>query len=140
MLAESKIRKIAFVGNYIPRQCGIATYTHDVRKSVAEQYPESECWVATVDDGQQTYDYPPEVRFQIPERDIEAYRRAAEFLNFNNIDVVCLQHEFGIYGGAAGSNVLAMLQELRMPVVTTLHTVLETPSHDQRRVLSLIHI
>ena len=81
------------------------------------------------------YDYPPDVRFQFAEQDLPAYRRAADFLNFNNVDVACLQHEFGIYGGPAGSHVLALLRDLGMPVVTTLHTVLEQPQPDQRRVI-----
>ena len=90
----------------------------------ASQYPAIECVVVPVDDIEGGYDYPPEVRFEIQEQELASYRRAADFLNFANVDVVCLQHEFGIYGGAAGSHILALLRDLRMPVVTTLHTVL----------------
>ena len=67
------------------------------------------------------------------EKDIDSYRRAADFLNINNVDLVCLQHEYGIFGGRAGSHILALLRELRMPVVTTLHTILRDPDPDQRR-------
>ena len=81
------------------------------------------------------YDYPPEVRFEIQEQELASYRRAADFLNFANVDVVWLQHEFGIYGGAAGGHVLALMRDLRVPVVSTLHTVLETPNDDQLRVM-----
>ena len=86
-------------------------------------------------DSPEGYDYPPEVRFEIPEQDISAYRRAVAFLNLINVDVLCLQHEFGIFGGSSGRHVLPLLRNLRMPVVTTLHTILSDPSVEQKRVL-----
>ncbi|MGL4464089.1 MAG: glycosyl transferase family 1, partial [Planctomycetia bacterium] len=132
---HSEIRKIAFVGDYLPRKCGIATFTHDMHASLAAAFPQAECCVVPVNDRRDGYDYPPEVRFEIDEPDLESYRRAADFLNFANTDVVCLQHEYGIYGGAAGGHVLALVRDLRMPVVTTFHTVLKEPNNDQRRVL-----
>ncbi len=135
MFHNLEIRKIAFIGDYLPRKCGIATFTFDLREAIATQYPETDCIVAPVDDVEGGYDYPNEVRFEFAEQDLDAYRRAAHFLNFSNVDVVCLQHEFGIYGGPAGGHILALLRDLRMPVVTTLHTVLREPSPDQRRVL-----
>src|SRR5690606_20077764 len=135
MVSKTEVRKLAFIGDYPPRQCGIATYTYDLRHAVTSRYPQCEGTVVSVDNIPGGYDYPPEVRFQIPEQDLEAYRRAADFLNFNDIDVVCLQHEFGIYGGPAGSHILALLRDLRMPIVTTLHTVLAEPNPDQRRVM-----
>jgi glycosyltransferase involved in cell wall biosynthesis len=133
-----KIDKVAFVADYLPRKCGIATFTYDVRNSVASQYPPVECIVVPVDDVEAGYDYPSEVRFEIQEQEIASYRRAADYLNFANVDVVCLQHEYGIFGGAAGGHILALLRDLRVPVVTTLHTVLESPTDDQRRVLQKI--
>jgi glycosyltransferase involved in cell wall biosynthesis len=81
------------------------------------------------------YDYPPRVRFEIAEQELDSYRRAAQFLNLNNVEVVSVQHEFGIYGGPAGSHLLAFLREVHMPVVTTLHTVLREPNDDQRAVM-----
>jgi glycosyltransferase involved in cell wall biosynthesis len=81
------------------------------------------------------YEYPDVVRFEIVEEDLSSYLRAADFLNISNVDIVCLQHEFGIYGGPAGSHILALLRELRMPVVTTLHTVIQKPQADQLRVM-----
>jgi glycosyltransferase involved in cell wall biosynthesis len=131
----SGIHKIAFVGDYLPRKCGIATFTHDVYSSVSAQCPEAECCVIPVTDRPEGYDYPPEVRFEIVEQDLESYLRAADFLNVANTDVVCLQHEYGIYGGVAGSHILALVRDLRMPVVTTFHTILREPDRDQRRVL-----
>jgi glycosyltransferase involved in cell wall biosynthesis len=134
-MANSEIHKVAFVGDYPPRKCGIATFTHDMFRSVAAHRPEAECFVVPVNDRPQGYDYPPEVRFEIGEQDLDGYLRAADFLNFANADIVCLQHEYGIYGGPAGSHILGLVRDLRMPVVTTLHTVLREPDPDQRRVL-----
>lgn len=102
---------------------------------MAEQYPETECFVAPVNELLKDYDYPSEVRFEFSENDLDSYRRTADYLNFSNADVVCLQHEYGIYGGPAGSFILALLRDLRIPVITTLHTILQNPSADQRRVL-----
>ena len=132
----SIINRVAFVGNYMPRQCGIATFTTDLCEAVAEAYTDTiTCLALPVNDTEAGYTYPPRVRFELLEKDIESYRRAAEFLNINNVDVVCLQHEYGIYGGSAGSHILALLRELRMPVVTTLHTILKEPLPEQLRVL-----
>lgn len=138
MKRHSEIRKIAFVGDYLPRKCGIATFTHDMYASVSGQFPEAECFIVPVNDRSEGYDYPPEVRFEIEEQDLENYLRAADFLNFSNTDLVCLQHEYGIFGGPSGSHVLGLLRDLRMPVVTTLHTVLKEPSVDQRRTLEQV--
>src|SRR5215208_8275052 len=115
MASSAEIRKVAFVADYMPRKCGIATFTFDLRNAVASQYSDVECIVVPVDDVEGGYDYPTEVRFEIQEQEIASYRRAADFLNFANVDVVCLQHEFGIFGGAAGSHVLALMRDLRVP-------------------------
>lgn len=134
-MQETEFRKIAFIGDYLPRKCGIATFTHDMYTSIAARFPQVECSVVPVNDRPEGYDYPPEVRFEIDEPDRDSYHRAADFLNFANTDVVCLQHEYGIYGGAAGGQILGLVRDLRMPVVTTLHTVLLEPDADQHRVL-----
>lgn len=131
----SQIRKIAFVGNYPPRKCGIATFTADILGAIAAEYPRSECFAVPVNDLSSGYDYPEEVRFEIGEQDLASYRRAADFLNIGSADMVCVQHEFGIYGGAAGGHLLTLLRELRAPVVTTLHTVLQDPGPEQRGVM-----
>jgi glycosyltransferase involved in cell wall biosynthesis len=135
MKETSKVRKIAFVGDHLPRKCGIATFTSDVLAAVADAYPHSQCLCVSVNDIKSGYEYPDVVRFEIEEEDLPSYLRAADFLNISNVDIVCLQHEFGIFGGLAGGHVLALLRELRMPVVTTLHTVLAEPRADQRRVM-----
>ncbi len=128
-------KRIAFLGNYLPRLCGIATFTHDVCEAVSASLPAAECYAAAVNDRPEGYDYPPRVRLELAEKDIDSYRRAADFLNFDNADVLCVQHEFGIFGGPAGSHLVALLKEVRMPVVTTLHTILRNPNDGQRKVM-----
>src|SRR6267378_3959503 len=134
MKEGSKVRKIAFVGDHLPRKCGIATFTSDLLGAVASAHPQSQCFCVAVNDIKSGYEYPAAVRFEIEEQDLSSYQRAADFLNISNVDIVCLQHEFGIFGGPAGSHVLALLRELKMPVMTTLHTVLREPNSEQRRV------
>jgi len=128
--------RIAFVGGFVPRLCGIATFTHDICEAVSAAAQESQCYAGAVNDRVEGYKYPPRVRFELLEKDLDSYRRAADFLNFNNAEVLCVQHEFGIYGGPAGSHILALLKEVRMPVVTTLHTVLRDPTPVQREVMA----
>ncbi len=135
MQPASAIRKVAFLGDYLPRKCGIATFTTDLRCAVAKEFPAVQCLVVPVNDIAGGYDYPAEVRFEIAEQDLPSYLRAADFLNITDVDVVCVEHEFGIFGGPAGSHVLALLRELQMPIVTTLHTVLREPNTEQRRVM-----
>ena len=131
----TEIQKIALLGDYLPRKCGIATFTSDLLAAVAAEHPQSQCFAVPVNDVEGGYEYPAAVRFEIEEQDLSSYQRAADFLNIGNVDIVCVQHEFGIFGGPAGSHVLAVLRELKMPVVTTLHTLLQEPTADQRRVM-----
>src|SRR3974377_2019780 len=135
MKENSKVRKIAFVGDHLPRKCGIATFTSDLLAAVATAYPQSHSFSVSVTDIKGGYEYPDVVRFEIEEQDLPSYLRAADFLNISNVDIVCLQHEFGIFGGPAGGHILALLRELRMPIITTLHTVLREPKIEQRRVM-----
>lgn len=136
MNVSEKIRRIAFIGGFEPRRCGIATFTHDLCEAVSSAIPSAKCYAGAVNDRSEGYRYPTRVHFEISEKDLDSYRRAADYLNFNNADILCVQHEFGIYGGPAGSHLLALLKEVRMPVVTTLHTILQTPSIVQRRVMN----
>lgn len=132
---HSTINRIGFIGNYLPRQCGIATFTTDLCEAIATEYDGTTCIALPVNDLEAGYPYPARVRFELTEKDIDSYRRAADFLNINSVDLVCLQHEYGIFGGRAGSHILALLRELRMPIVTTFHTILHDPDPDQQRVL-----
>jgi glycosyltransferase involved in cell wall biosynthesis len=127
--------RIAFVGNYLPRQCGIATFTTDLCTALAAEYGIGRLFAIPVNDPDSHYEYPEQVRLELEQDDLASYERAAEFLNFNGNDLVCLQHEYGIYGGVAGRHILTLLRKLKMPVVTTLHTVLRDPDADQRKVL-----
>src|SRR5919106_1366570 len=129
------IGRIAFIGNYLPRQCGIATFTTDLCEAIAAEHSDTTCIAVPVNDIEGGYAYPPRVRFELAEKDIDSYRRAADFLNINNVDLACLQFEYGIFGGRAGSHILTLLRELRMPIVTTLHTILREPDPHQRQVL-----
>ena len=130
--------RIAFIGNYLPRECGIATFTTDLCNAVATEYGEGRLFAIPVNDPDSSYSYPEQVRLEIDQEDLASYVRAADFLNFNGNDLVCLQHEYGIYGGSAGRYILALLRKLKMPLVTTLHTVLREPDADQRNVLEEI--
>jgi glycosyltransferase involved in cell wall biosynthesis len=130
--------RVAFVGNYLPRQCGIATFTTDLCTALATEYGSERLFAIPVNDPESSYQYPERVRLELEQEDLTSYERAAEFLNFNSNDLVCMQHEYGIYGGIAGRHILTLLRKLRMPVVTTLHTVLRDPDVDQRAVLEEI--
>ena len=130
--------RIAVIGNYLPRQCGIATFTTDLCAAISAEYGTARLLALPVNDTEKGYDYPSRVRWSLAQDDIKSYQDAAEFLNFNNIDMVCLQHEYGIFGGKAGSHILHLLRGLNMPVVTTLHTVLREPDPDQLAVMEEI--
>jgi len=130
--------RIAFVGNYLPRECGIATFTTDLCTSLATEYGEERLFAIPVNEPDSSYDYPARVRLELTQEDLTSYERAADFLNFNGNDLVCLQHEYGIYGGSAGGHILTLLRKLKMPIVTTLHTVLREPDTNQRMVLDEI--
>jgi len=122
------LRRVAVLGNHLPRQCGIATFTTHLSDALAAQGRDLDCFVVAMNDGGRRHAYSSRVRFEIAEGDILSYRRAADFLNVNNADVLSVQHEYGIFGGKVGAHVLVLLRELRMPVVTTLHTILGEPS------------
>src|SRR5216684_431106 len=130
--------RIAVVGNYLPRHCGIATFTTDLCDALHAEYGATELLALPVNDTEEGYDYPVRVRFELSENNLASYRQAADFLNFSNVDLVCLQHEYGIFGGRAGAHILELLRHLHMPFVTTLHTVLRDPNPDQRAVMEEI--
>jgi glycosyltransferase involved in cell wall biosynthesis len=135
---STAIRKVAMLGNHVPRQCGIATFTSDLSDALAREFSELDCFVLAMNDAGKRHAYPSRVRFEIAENDVASYGRAADFLNVNTVDVVCVQHEYGIFGGKAGSHVLPLLRELRMPIVTTLHTILAEPNSLQRAAMDEI--
>ncbi len=134
----NQLKNVALIGNSLPRRCGIATFTTDLQQAVSKSAARVGTAVFAMTDHGHVYDYPPEVRLSIADDNRDDYARAADVLNAGNFDVACLQHEFGIFGGEDGDHILALLSRLKMPIVTTLHTVLAEPSPGQRRVLNEI--
>ena len=132
----TRLKRIATIGSTLPRRCGIATFADNLRRGIEQASSGIQSFVVPVNDLAQEYRYSDEVWFEIAERDLASYHRAADFLNLNDVDVVCLQHEFGLYGGPAGSHIVRLIRQLRMPVVTTLHTILKDPNEDERRVMN----
>ena len=130
--------RVAVIGNYLPRRCGIATFTTDLCDAIHAEYEATELLALPVNDTEEGYSYPARIRFELSQDELASYRQAADFLNFSNIDLVCLQHEYGIFGGPAGAHILELLRRLQMPIVTTLHTVLREPDFDQRIVMEEI--
>lgn len=135
---DRAIRRVAVLGNHLPRHCGIATFTTDLSDAINAVGPDLDCLVLAMNDGRQRYAYPPRVRFELADNDAESYTRAADFLNVNAVDVISVQHEYGIFGGKAGGHLLPLLRQLRMPIVTTLHTIRAAPTLHQRRVMDEI--
>jgi glycosyltransferase involved in cell wall biosynthesis len=129
------VHRVALLGNHLPRRCGIATFTTDLADAISATFPGIDCGVVAMNDAGRRHAYGDRVRFEIAESDRASYRRATDFLNIGGIDVLCLQHEYGIFGGKAGSHILALLSDVRMPIVTTLHTILSEPTVAQRRVM-----
>lgn len=132
------VGSVALLGNALPRQCGIATFTTDLVVALSEESLGLQCGVVAMNDVGKRYAYDEMIVFEIAERDVSSYLRAADFLNVGGFDVVSLQHEYGIFGGRAGAHVLGILERLRLPIVTTLHTILGDPTAEQRRVMDSI--
>lgn len=135
MRLNDSVQKIAFISDYPPRRCGIATFTQDLRNATYSQYPHTDTFIISINDTAEGYNYPPEVRFEIQQNDPSTYRNAADYLNFNPTDIVSVQHEFGIFGGPAGSYLLSLLRDIKIPIVTTFHTILKNPDVDQMKVM-----
>jgi len=129
------VKSIALIGNYLPRQCGIATFTVDLATAILDNAPNIDCSVVAMNDRPEGYDYPATVRFEISQERLNEYGLAAGFLNLRNPDVVCLQHEFGIFGGQRGSFIVELARNLKIPLITTLHSVLRDPSSQERNII-----
>lgn len=132
------IHRVAFIGNSLPRRCGIATFTTDLQGALAGRAPAIESSIIAMTDAGLHYDYPADVGFEVRQEEFADYAGAADFINAGGFDVVSLQHEFGIFGGEAGGYILTLLERLTVPVVTTLHTVLAEPTAAQRHVIEQI--
>ena len=129
------INSVAVIGNYLPRQCGIATFTTDLVEGLSAEAPDINCWAVAMNDKPEGYNYPDNVRFEVNQNKLIDYGIAAQFINISQTDIVCVQHEYGLFGGPAGSHLLKLLSDLRMPVVTTLHTILKDPAPEYRDVM-----
>lgn len=129
------LKSIVLVGNHLPRLCGIATFTTHLLESIALNAPDTDCWAVAMNDQADGYNYPPQVRLEINQNQLGDYNQAADLLNLNDVDVVCVQHEYGIFGGQRGSFILELLSDLKMPIVTTLHTILKEPTDRERHII-----
>lgn len=135
-LSEGKMsNSIVFIGNYLPRRCGLATFTTHLLEAVALNAPDIDCWAVAMNDQPEGYAYPPQVRFEINQDQLKDYSLTADQLNLNHVDVVCVQHEYGIFGGQRGSFIIELLSDLKMPIVTTLHTLLKDPTDRERHII-----
>jgi len=144
-MKKSKIKKshVAFVSTYLPRECGIATFTNNLAGAISTLYgidlkKNNDIDIVALTDSEKEYNYDNEVCFEIRAQNKTDYLKAAEFLNISDVEVVSVQHEFGIYGGPDGKYVLSLLENLKKPVITTLHTILVNPSEEQKRILEEI--
>jgi len=129
------LKSIVLVGNHLPRLCGIATFTTHLLESIALNVPDIDCWAVAMNDQPDGYNYPPQVRIEINQDHLGDYSLAADLLNLNEVDVVCVQHEYGIFGGQRGGFIIELLSDLKMPIVTTLHTILKEPTDTERRII-----
>jgi glycosyltransferase involved in cell wall biosynthesis len=129
------LKSIVLIGNHLPRQCGIATFTTHLLESIALNAPDKACWVTAMNDRPEGYSYPSQVRFEINQSQLNEYCLAADLCNLNQVDVICLQHEYGIFGGKRGSFIIELLRDLKIPVVTTLHTILKDPNLQDRHIM-----
>lgn len=130
------LKSIVFIGNYLPRQCGIATFTTHLLESIAQNAPDKACSAVAMNDRPEGYSYESQVRIEINQNQLNEYSLAADLLNLNQVDVICLQHEYGIFGGKRGSFIIKLLRDLKMPVVTTLHTILKDPNLQERHIMT----
>ncbi len=134
--------KFAFIGTYPPRECGIGTFTNNLLDSVLQskeaKWSKSEGFVVALNDHDLSYDYPPEVKLTIRQEHQRDYLKAAKYINLSGADICILEHEFGIFGGQNGVYILPLLHRLEIPLVVTLHTILKSPSYNEKAVLQEI--
>jgi glycosyltransferase involved in cell wall biosynthesis len=132
---QQSIVRTIFVSSYIPRKCGLATFTKDLTNALNDLNSESLAEIIAINDGEADLEYPWEVKYKIHQNKYDSYYQAAEYVNQSSADVVCLQHEFGLFGGEAGEYIFAFLRNINKPIVTIFHTILAKPSDIQRSTL-----
>jgi glycosyltransferase involved in cell wall biosynthesis len=133
---SSSPKSIAFIGSYLPRQCGIATFTDDLAAAIISNDPDVDCTIVAMNDRRDQYNYPEAVKFQISQDKLNEYRLAADFLNLKNPDVISLQHEYGLFGGQRGSFIVELVRNVKRPIFVTLHTVLKEPLPEERTIIN----
>jgi len=121
------LKRVAFIGNYLPRQCGIATFTTDLSDAFSEQFPEIQNMVVAMNDVAEGYPYPDRVRYELRQNNLFDYERAANFLNQHAVDAISHQHDFGIFGGKSGKNFPTLLRNVNPSVVIMLFRGSEAP-------------
>lgn len=131
--------KLVYIGTYPPRECGIGTFTNHLYKSMLVHNEntenEHENFIVALNDNDLTYEYPKEVKLTIRQGHQEDYLKAVKFINLSGADICILEHEFGIFGGQSGIYILPLLHRLTIPFIVTLHTILKSPSYNERAVL-----
>ncbi len=135
---EDSINHLALIGNYLPRMCGLATFTTDVHTALTERFPDLRVDVYAMDDHPGRYAYPPAVTGTIAQDVLAAYVDTARLIEASGAQAIWVQHEYGIYGGPAGEHLLTLLDRTTLPVIVTLHTILEKPNVDERRVMEAL--
>ena len=134
--------KIVCIGNYVPRQCGISTFTRDLTESIIQNNIEknikAEAFVVAMNDQNKTYEYPDIVKYTIRQEYQKDYLEAVKFINYSNAEICILQHEFGIYGGKNGIFLLPLIHKLKIPLIVTFHTVLKSPSGNEKMIVQEI--
>ncbi len=125
---------LLFISSYLPRKCGIATFAKDLTKAINDLNPQSNAQIVAVNNNEH-YEYPPEVVYQINRDDLPNYEDAAKFINHTTADIICLQHEYGLYGGDNSEYIFKLIGRIRQPLIITLHTILKSPTDQQRDVL-----
>ncbi|NOY97463.1 MAG: glycosyltransferase [Chlorobi bacterium] len=128
--------KIVIIGTYPPRQCGIGTFTQDLFNSLINNRSSSyEGFIVAINEMGQKYNYPEEVKHIINQERLQDYPKAADFINKSGVNLCILEHEYGVFGGKSGVYILSLLHRLKIPLVVTLHTILEKPSSDEKDIL-----
>ncbi len=134
--------KLAYIGTYPPRECGIGTFTNNLFKSMLKdeqnRKDENSGFVVALNDIDHTYEYPEEVKLTIRQERQEDYIQAVKYINLSGADLCILEHEFGIYGGQSGVYILPLLHRLEVPLIVTLHTILKAPSYNEKAILQQI--
>ncbi len=131
--------KLAYIGTYPPRECGIGTFTMNLYISMIENNGITkdliDGFIVAMNDHDQTYDYPEEVKLTIRQEHQRDYLSAVKFINLSGADLCILEHEFGIFGGQDGVYILSLLHRLEIPLIVTIHTIIKTPSYNEKVIL-----